>query len=171
MNEGSKISEVMSTLDDLIKGPVILDVGTGFGTVVSALIKNKSNRITSIDPEAWSFETIEKEFNREISENRLTIMRSRAEDMPFKDNHFDTSVALFSMHHLKNPGDGMREMERVTSGNIVIAEWGKDSAGKFNPHSEEHLSGIKESIMEYAERNGYESKDYGPWYLVWKSKK
>lgn len=170
MNEDSKISDVMSTLVPLIKGPAILDVGTGFGTGITYLIKNRNYRIVSIDPEAWAFETIEREFSKEIKENRLKIMKSRAEEIPFPDNHFNSSLALFSMHHLKDPEAGIKEMERVTSGNIVIAEWDKDSAGKFNPHTEEHLSGIKKHIMDYAERNSYESSDYGVWYLVWKSK-
>ena len=171
MNEDSKISEVMSELAPLIRGPVILDVGTGFGTGITHLIKNRNHSIVSIDPEAWSFKTIEREFGREISENRLKLLKSRAEDIPFPDNHFNSSLALFSMHHLKDPAKGMREMERVTSGSIVIAEWGRESAGKFNPHSEEHLSGTKASIMEFAKNNGYETQDHDAWYLVWKTKK
>ncbi len=170
MNEDSKLSEVMSTLTYLIKGPNILDVGTGFGTGITVLLKDKNHKVTSIDPEAWSFDSIEREFSKEISEDRLILKTSRAENMPFQDNYFNSSLALFSMHHLKDPELGIQEMERVTSGNIVIAEWDKDSAGKFNPHTEEHLSGIKKHIMDYAERNSYESSDYGVWYLVWKSK-
>ena len=58
MNEDSKLSEVMSTLTYLIKGPNILDVGTGFGTGITVLLNDKNHKVTSIDPEAWSFEII-----------------------------------------------------------------------------------------------------------------
>jgi ubiquinone/menaquinone biosynthesis C-methylase UbiE len=170
MSEDSKMYEVMSEIAPLIKGPVILDVGTGFGTGISNLIRNRNHRIVSIDPEAWSFKTLEKEFSREISEDRLKLLKSRAEDIPFPDNHFNSSLALFSMHHLKDPAEGMKEMERVTSGSIIIAEWDRESAGKFNPHSEDHLSGTRARIMEFAGNNGYETKDHDAWYLVWKTK-
>jgi ubiquinone/menaquinone biosynthesis C-methylase UbiE len=170
MNEDSKISEVMSSLAPLIKGPAILDVGTGFGTGIAHLIKNRNYSIVSIDPEAWAFETIEREFRREIDENRLKLLKARAENIPFPDKHFNSSLALFSMHHLKNPAEGIREMERVTSGNIVVAEWGRESAGKYNPHSEDELSRIRENILEFANNKGYETRDHGVWYLVWKAK-
>ncbi|WP_393971674.1 class I SAM-dependent methyltransferase [Oxyplasma meridianum] len=170
MDEDIKLYEVMSTLAPLIKGPAVLDVGTGFGTVIRYLIKNMDYNIVSIDPEAWTFQTLEKEYSSEIKDQRLKLLKSRAEDIPFPDNHFNSSIALFSMHHLKNPVEGMREMERVTCGRIFVAEWSRESAGKWNPHSEDQLSRVRESIGEFVENNGYETKDYGFWYLVYKTK-
>ncbi len=43
-----------------------------------------------------------------------------AEDLPFPDDHFDASMATFSVHQWTRLEDGLREMRRVTRGPVII---------------------------------------------------
>lgn len=158
-------------MDDIVKltrGNKILDVGTGFGNVLSRLIKNPSVNIVSIDPESWSFSELEKKYEIAVKEGRLKFLSMPMEKIEFPDGAFDTSIALDSLHHTKDPGVGIREMERVSSKAIIITEWHESSSGIHNPHSKDHLKKIRENIESYCSRSGYSRKDYEHWYMFWK---
>ena len=99
---------------------------------------------------------------------RLKLVRSKAEALPFEDQSFDSSLAVCSLHHLEDPVKGLNEMERVTSGRIIVTDWDVGSAGSHNPHSPEHLGRTKSAILSHAGKNGYEVKEMGKWYLVYR---
>lgn len=152
----------------LVEGDRILDVGTGFGTVITGVIRSTGASVVSIDPEAWTFERIEEEFSEEVKNGRLKLMRSKAESIPFEDNTFSTSIAICSLHHLADPGKGLGEMERVTSGRVIVTDWDPSSSGTGHPHSPEELQRNKDAILDYAKKNGYETGEMGKWFMVWK---
>lgn len=168
MNEGSRLENIIDSVMYLVEGERVLDVGTGFGTVVSKLLKSTSASIVSIDPEAWTFDRIEEEFSDELESGRLSLMKSRAESIPFKDKTFSTSLAICSLHHLSSPQEGLREMERVTSGRVIVTDWDPSSSGAGHPHSPEELGRSKDAVLDYARKNGYETKEMGKWFMVWK---
>ncbi|MCL4329871.1 MAG: class I SAM-dependent methyltransferase [Candidatus Thermoplasmatota archaeon] len=168
MNEGSKLEEIVNSVEHLVKGMRILDVGTGFGTVMSRLLQHPEYSVVTVDPEAWVFDKIEKEYALDLKSGRLKLVRSKAEDLPFEDQSFDSSLAVCSLHHLNDPVKGLIEMERVTSGRIIVTDWDVGSSGSHNPHSPEHLGRIKGAILSYAGKNGYEIREMGNWYLVYR---
>ncbi len=168
MNEGSKLEEIIENIMHLVQGEKVLDVGTGFGTVITKLFDYRMKDITSIDPEAWSFKEIENEFRGQIASGALRLLRSGVEEMPFGNNSFDTTLAICSLHHVNDTVRGIREMERVTSGRIIITDWDPTSSGIYNPHSPEDLQEVKDSIYGHASGNGYNFEEKGRWYLAWK---
>lgn len=168
VNEGSKLEEITDSIMHLVTGKSALDVGTGFGTVISKLLVREGMKVTSIDPEAWTFDRIEEEFREQISDGRLRIMKARAEDMPFEREMFDTTMAICSLHHLKYPSEGIREMERVSRERVLITDWDPTSSGVHNPHSEDELQKVKDEIRRHADENGYTFSEMGKWYLAWK---
>lgn len=168
MNEGSKLEEIIESVMHLVQGETVLDIGTGFGTVITKLFDNEIKNVTSIDPEAWTFDRIEDTYRDEMSNGRLQLLRSRAENMPFENGAFDTSMAICSMHHVSDTIKGIQEIERVTSGRIILTDWDPTSAGRHNPHSPEDLQAVKDNVMEHARSNGYNFEEKGKWYLAWK---
>lgn len=152
----------------LILGDHVLDVGTGFGNMVSLLLESDKYRVTSIDPEAWTFQELEKKYEADIRNGRLELLRSRIEEVPFENRKFDTAISLASLHHLPDPALGLREMERVSRKRVIAADWNEMSGGKYNPHSPEDLLQARNRAIDFGKRNGYEIREYEYWYLMWK---
>jgi len=167
MNEVS-MNEIMAKISPMVTGNNVLDIGTGFGIVIKALINNNEIKVTSIDPEAWRFDELKHMFLNEIYQNRLKLINAYAENLPFKDNEFTTSISLFSAHHFKDIVKAMDEINRVTSEIVIIADWGPDSAGKTNPHTSEELQIQMARVKNYAIKNNYIVKDCNSWYMVYK---
>ena len=77
-------------------------------------------------------------------------------------------MAICSLHHVADTIKGIREMERVSSGRIIITDWDPSSSGIHNPHSPDDLQEIKDRIYRHAGENGYSFEEKGRWYLAWK---
>ena len=169
MNEPS-MGEIMNKIIPIITGNNILDIGTGFGTVIKALINNKNMNITSIDPEMWRFGELKNTFLNEIYENRLKLLKTSIEETGFHDNQFSTSISLFSAHHFNNIIKAMNEIERITSKTIIIADWSPESSGISNPHSSEELQIPMDKVKNYASENNYKINNNKMWYIVYKTK-
>jgi ubiquinone/menaquinone biosynthesis C-methylase UbiE len=166
--EELSMNEIMDKIRPIVIGNNVLDIGTGFGIVIKALINKKEIRITSIDPETWRFDELKHTFLTEIYENRLKLMNAYAENLPFRDNEFTSTISLFSAHHFKDVVKAMDEINRVTSGIVVIADWGPESAGKTNPHTPEQLQAPMTEVENYAIKNNYIVKDCNSWYMAYK---
>ncbi len=168
MNEGSKLEEIVNAVEPLVVGRMMLDVGTGFGTVMSRLLKHPEYEVVTVDPEAWVFDKAEKEYADDVSSGRLRLVRADAEDLPFRSRTFDTSLAVCSLHHLQDPLKGLLEMERVTSGRVIVCDWDTGSSGFHNPHSPEHLGRNKKAILSHAGMNGYQIQENGTWFMAYR---
>ncbi len=166
MEESMK--DIMNSIIPMIKGNNILDIGTGFGTVIKSLINNKDMNITSIDPEEWRFDELKNTFLNEIYENKLKLLNASAEELPFNNNEFTTAISLFSAHHFKNIIKAMNEIYRVTSKVIIIIDWSPESSGITNPHPQKDLEYPMSIIKNYAKKNNYKIKDDKMWYLIYK---
>jgi SAM-dependent methyltransferase len=97
-------SAIQSTL-----GPArtVLNVGAGSGSYEPA-----DRHLTAIEP---SMEMIRQ---RRVS--AAAVIQGQAEDLPFKDNSFDASMAVLTIHHWSDKAKGLAEMSRVTRGKIVL---------------------------------------------------
>ena len=164
------MDKIMNEIKPLITGKNILDIGTGFGTVIKALIQNNDINITSIDPEAWSFDELKNTFIDEIYKNKLKLLKISIEENTFKNNQFSSSISLFSAHHFNDKIKAMNEINRITEKSIIIADWTDKSSGISNPHKPDELKASMDIIIDYTLDNGYTVKNNKLWYLVYKIK-
>ena len=169
MNEPS-MSEIMNEIIPMVTGNDILDIGTGFGIVIKALINNKDINITSIDPEMWRFDELKNTFLNEIYEGRLKLLKTSIEEINSPDNRFSTSISLFSAHHFSNTLKAINKIENVTSGTIIIADWSPASSGISNPHSSEELEKSMSTVKNYALKNKYKIQNNKMWFMIYKTK-
>ena len=116
MKDDNSLEGMLSEVLHLITGNKILDVGTGFGIVVSKLMERSDTQIYSVDPEAWSFASLHSAYEGHIKTGRLSLVESRVEDLDLGDDVFDTSIAIASLHHLGDPVLGIKKMEKLTRG-------------------------------------------------------
>lgn len=151
-----------------IRGKEVLDVGTGFGIVVNEVLTTTGCNLVSVDPEAWTFDRLKKKYETEISTGRLQLLREGIESLPFGSGRFDTSISISALHHFSDPANGIRSMEKVTRGMVIIADWKSTSAGVANPHSRKDLERSESRVMEFLKNNSYSTHEDKYWYMGWK---
>jgi ubiquinone/menaquinone biosynthesis C-methylase UbiE len=61
---------------------------------------------------------------RQRPNSTATIIQGGAEELPFDDNSFDAAMAILTVHHWSDRAKGLKEMRRVTRGEIVILTYG-----------------------------------------------
>ncbi len=88
----------------------ILNVGAGIGSYEPV-----DSKVVAIEP---SFEMISKRDN-----SKALLVQAIAEKLPFKNNIFDCSMAILTIHHWSNAISGLKEMIRVTKYKIVLFTW------------------------------------------------
>jgi len=105
----------------------VLDVGTGRGGFINALIKTLRayDSFVGID----YFRSDESEKDMESARKRfegkpVQFLQMNAENLEFEDESFDTVCISHSLHHLANIDRVMTEMKRVlrNSGNFILRE-------------------------------------------------
>lgn len=109
-------------LSKIWKPGKILDVGCGN---CRNLIPFKKFDCYGID----FSENMIKEAKKYISKKNIKVSLKKADisKLPFKDKSFDYVISFASLHHLKNPEDGIKEIYRVLKfgGKAYISEWNK----------------------------------------------
>jgi SAM-dependent methyltransferase len=85
----------------------VLNVGAGTGSYEPA-----DKDVTAVDP---SLEMI-----RQRRTYAASVIQGRAEELPFADRSFDAAMAVLTVHHWSDQGQGLRELRRVTRGPVVI---------------------------------------------------
>ncbi|MHB1137568.1 MAG: class I SAM-dependent methyltransferase, partial [Microthrixaceae bacterium] len=86
----------------------VLNVGAGAGSY-----EPDDRRVVALEP------------SREMIAQRPPevsplVVRGVAGALPFPDRSFDGALALLTVHHWPDPGEGLRELRRVTAGRIVV---------------------------------------------------
>lgn len=69
-----------------------------------------------------------------------------ADDLPFDDDAFDASMAILTVHHWPDAASGLKEMRRVTKGQVVIMTYDPDALDVFwNAHYFPELIEVEKS--------------------------
>ena len=112
------------------RGQRVLDVGCGPGALTAELVHRAgAEAVTAVDPSA-SFAAATRE--------RLPgadIRQAAAEKLPFADGTFDAVLAQLVVHFMTDPVLGLREMNRVTRPDGVVAACVWDHATGRGPLS------------------------------------
>lgn len=85
----------------------VLNVGAGTGSY-----EPRGRAVTAVEP---SLEMI-----RQRPPGAADVIQASAEQLPFDDGAFDAAMAMFTIHHWNDPEAGLREMRRVTRGQVVL---------------------------------------------------
>ena len=98
------VSRVHAGTDD-----VVLDLATGTGAVALELVRQKGCSVVGIDqsPEMLA------EARRRIATNRVRLVESSAEELPFEDESFDGLTAAYLLRYLRDLPAGLRGLARV----------------------------------------------------------
>jgi len=122
--------QALSNVANSVKGfqpRRVLDVGTGYGRGLKFLAHRFGNQsqIWSVDASPKVVREVRRMMKEHKYSRHVTVKNANAERLPFKSDHFDLILSLFSLHHLSNPKRGLSEMTRVLSrgGKLVIADW------------------------------------------------
>ncbi len=90
-------------------GETVLDVGSGNGDF-SMFLVSQSHRVKAID------------VTNGCQHSSLDFRLFDGQTIPLDDKSITTSVCHFVLHHTNNQKDLLREMKRVTTDHIIIAE-------------------------------------------------
>jgi ubiquinone/menaquinone biosynthesis C-methylase UbiE len=100
----------------------VLDVACGPGIVACAAAA-QAGRVTGIDLTPAMIEQAKARQQREGLTN-IDWQVGDATRLPFADGSFDVALTRYSFHHLPQPMEALREMQRVTApgGRIVVID-------------------------------------------------
>ena len=110
----TKAKKINECCKEFLKGNV-LDVGAGRCYIAEELQNNNKINVTCIDV-------------KDLSQADMNVIVYDGKKIPFKDNEFDTALIAYVLHHCEEPIEVLKEVIRVTRGNIVIFEDTKPSA-------------------------------------------
>ncbi len=120
----------------------VLNVGAGTGSYEPV-----DRQVTAVEP---SLEMI-----RQRSPSAAKVVQASAENLPFDDDTFDTSMAILTLHHWRNAEMGLREMRRVTRGRIVLLT--------FDPSHRPWLTDYLPELVTLDEAQMPPMSDYQRW--------
>ncbi len=104
------ISQFLKSINTLISktdSKTLLDIGSGEGFVLEAILKNNDLQATALD----SNENALIELKKRIP--NVQIKNGYIEHLPYKDNRFDLVVCCEVLEHLQEPELALKELKRV----------------------------------------------------------
>jgi SAM-dependent methyltransferase len=60
---------------------------------------------------------------RQRSRGAAPVVRGRSDSLPFRDESFDASLAILTVHHWRNRQQGLEELRRASRRRAVILTW------------------------------------------------
>jgi len=120
-----------------ISGGKVLDVATGSGNLIEALMKmlKDYNCFIGIEISEKELESARKKFEGQ----RTEFLEMDARHLKFKDNSFDTVCISYSLHHLDNTGIVLAEMKRVLKPDGYFFVQESFSDGEQNEAQKTHI--------------------------------
>ncbi|HEY7737226.1 MAG TPA: methyltransferase domain-containing protein [Candidatus Limnocylindrales bacterium] len=109
-------------------GDRVIDVGCGPGALTAELVARVgAEAVAAVDP-SESFVGAARKRHPGVD-----VRQAPAESLPHPDDTFDAALAQLVVHFMKDPGQGLREMSRVTRRGGVVAACVWDHAGGQGP--------------------------------------
>jgi SAM-dependent methyltransferase len=122
------LASQFAALAQLDPGQRVLDVGCGTGALTAELVGRLSaDRVSAVDPSEAFVASMREQFPE------VDVRRATAEDLPFSDGSFDTTLAQLVVHFMSDPVAGLTEMARVTRPGGVVSACVWDQASGTGP--------------------------------------
>ncbi len=112
----------------------VLNVGAGAGSYEPA-----DRHVTAVEPSV--------EMIRQRGALAAPVVQGYAENLPFDENSFDASMAVLTVHHWADKEKGLKEMCRVTRGQVVILTFDPSHRGFWLADYVPELVTLDEVIM------------------------
>jgi SAM-dependent methyltransferase len=124
----SQLSPQLADYAGVQAGQTVLDVGCGPGALTAELVRRVgAKHVAAVDPSPPFVAAMQARFPD------VDVRQSPAEQLPFRDDTFDSALAQLVVHFMADPVAGLREMARVTRPHGVVAACVWDYAGGHNP--------------------------------------
>lgn len=124
------LSPQLADFAGVVAGQRVLDVGCGPGALTADLVLRLGPAaVSAVDP-SEPFVTAARERHPGVD-----VRRGSAEQLPFQDDEFDTSLAQLVVHFMADPIKGLSELARVTRRGGVVAACVWDHGGGEGPLS------------------------------------
>src|SRR5262245_1744297 len=111
---------------EVAAGNIVLDVATGFGepALRVAEVVGNSGEVVGVDPIAGMIDAATRAAAR-LSLKNARFEVAGADNLPFRDDHFDAVVSRFGIMFFPSPLNGVREMLRVLKPGrkMALAAW------------------------------------------------
>lgn len=88
-------------------------------------VLNVGSGIGSYEPENCDIVALEPshEMNARRKNANAVMIQGVAENLPFRDNVFDISMAILTIHHWSDIESGLKEMARVSRNRLILFTW------------------------------------------------
>jgi len=105
-----RTKKIVDTFNEFInQNEEILDIGAGGGWIAKELEKRKKAKIILLDV-------------TDFNQTDLKLVLYDGENILFSDDHFDTVLLIFTLHHCQSPLKVLEEAKRVTKDKIIVIE-------------------------------------------------
>ena len=104
-------SRIAARINSHTKGAKqVLNVGSGIGSY-----EPENCYIVSVEPS--------REMNTQRKNSNAVLIQGVAENLPFRENAFDISMAILTIHHWSDIESGLKEMVRVSRKRLILFTW------------------------------------------------
>lgn len=104
---------------ELANANTILNVGAGAGSY-----EPTNKYVVAVEPSITMRQ-------QRLNNNKVPAINAMADSLPFDDNSFDASMAIITVHHWPDINKGLKELRRVTKGQIVIMTFDPEQIDNF----------------------------------------
>lgn len=66
-----------------------------------------------------------------LANNKIPAINAKGDNLPFDDKSFDATMAMVTIHHWPDMDEGLKELRRVTKGQVIIMTFDPDALDKF----------------------------------------
>ncbi|MGF1505728.1 MAG: class I SAM-dependent methyltransferase [Chloroflexi bacterium] len=127
--------------------PLILDVGTGTGRVIAAVMQQPDfqGHALGIDPSAPMLEKAWEKLR--VYEPRVTLMRKTGDNLPFPDGAFDAIILVEMLEFTPSPAAQIAEAVRVLRpGGLVITSRRRGAGAAMMPGKVHSKAGFERML-------------------------
>ncbi len=106
-----KIQELISK----IEGKTLLDVGSGEGYVLKAILDQKQFQAAALEPNKKALKILQKKLPN------IIVKQGYVENIPFDNNSFEVVVCCEVLEHLPDPEKALQELKRVGKKYFILS--------------------------------------------------
>lgn len=133
-----------TAVQSILPAASVLDVSTGTGDVVAALLQDPTppTKVYGVDPSAEMGKLFQEKFERydtylgfkQRGIRKPAFVKAAAEELPFGDGEFDAVVVSFGVRNFEDREKGLQELARVLKpgGKLAVLELSLSKSNGFH---------------------------------------